>query len=261
MGHARVRIAVTPDAAVSYLSVKLCDLFPDGTSALVTRALLNLTHRNGHDHPAPLEPGRPATVEIELEATSWIFEPGHCVRLSLAGSDWPNTWPPPGGRTLGVDRASLELVLPTLDGPGGLPAPLLPSSTGADAHAAQPEGEQPPVVWRFETDVIERETRAVTSYGYRYESEFGAEVDERYDGAVGVSADDPALAWARGRTVYHISWPEVEVRTEARLDLRSDAEAYHVVLDVLAEEIGGEIESASDRYERRFARTIPRRLA
>jgi len=94
----------------------------------------------------------------------------------------------------------------------------------------------------------------------RYESEFDAQVEERYDGAVGVSTEDPARAWARGTTVYRVIWPEAEVRTEARLDLRSDAHAYHVVVDVVAEELGGEIDSASSRRERRFERTIPRRL-
>ena len=94
-----------------------------------------------------------------------------------------------------------------------------------------------------------------------YESEFDAKVEERYDGAVGVSTDDPALAWARGTAVYRISWPEAEVHTEAHLDLRSDADAYHVVIDVVAEEIGSEVETAGIRHERRFERTIPRRLA
>ena len=117
MGHPRVRLTVTSPVPVAYVSAKLCDVFPDGTSALACRGLLNLTHRGGHDAPVALEPGVPTEVEIELEATSWIFEPGHRVRLSLAGADWPNIWPPPSGAPLQVDRASVELVLPVLDGP------------------------------------------------------------------------------------------------------------------------------------------------
>src|SRR5262245_35915120 len=84
MGHAIVRLDVTVHAPVAYLSAKLCDVFPDGTSALVTRGFLNLTHRNGHETPEALEPGATVSVEIELEATSWIFEEGHRVRLALA---------------------------------------------------------------------------------------------------------------------------------------------------------------------------------
>ena len=260
MGHPRLSATVTAAVPVAYLSAKLCDVFPDGTSALVTRGILNLAHRDGHEAPRPLEPGAPTAVEIGLEATSWIFEPGHRVRLSLAGTDWPNVWPPPAGGTLLVDRDSVELRLPVLEGPSDLPSPVLPPSTGADTHAAAPEGDQPPLVWRFESDLVARETRAVTSYGWRYEAEFDARIEERYDGSVGVSTEDPAHAWARGTTVYRVAWPEAEVRTEARLDLRSDADAYHVVIDIVAEELGSEIDSAGSRHERRLERTIPRRL-
>lgn len=260
MGYPRLRLRVTPEAPVAYLSAKLCDVFPDGTSALVTRGVLNLAHRSGHASPAPLEPGVQTTVELELEATSWIFEAGHRLRLSLAGADWPNVWPPPAGGTLRVDRSSVLLSLPVLGGPSPAAAPALPPSTGKDAHAADTDTPQPPVVWRFDHDVLGRETRAFTSYGWRYAAELGAEVEEQYDSEVGVATDDPGRAWARGTAVYRVRWAEADVRTEARLDLRSDADAYHVVVDVVAEELGGEIDSGS-RMERRFERTIPRHLA
>jgi hypothetical protein len=259
MGYPRVRLTVQAPTPVAFLSAKLCEVFPDGTSALVSRGFLNLAHRNGHDAPEPLRPGTPTTVEIGLDATSWIFEAGHQVRLALAGTDWPNVWSPPAGGDLVVERSSVELTLPVLAGPPDLPAPTLSPSTGKDTHAADSDEEQPPVVWRFEQDVLGRETRAVTSYGFRYEAEVGARVEERYDGAVGVSVEDPARAWARSTTVYRISWPEAEVRAESRLELRSDADAYHVAVDVVAEELGGELDSGC-RHERRFERTIPRRL-
>jgi hypothetical protein len=255
MGHPRVRLTVTSPGPVAYVAARLCDVFPDGTSALACRGLLNLTHRDGHATPRALEPGVPTEVEIELEATSWVFEPGHRVRLALAGADWPNIWPPPSGAPLQVERASVELVLPVLDGPPVLPPPVLPPTTGEDTHAPETESEQPPVVWRFEDDQVAHETRAVTSSGSDYDAPFGGRVEERYEGRVGVSKDDPAAAWARGRAEYRIVWPEAEVRTEATLDVRSDAEAFHVTVKLVAEEAGG------SRRERRFERRIPRHLA
>jgi predicted acyl esterase len=261
MGHPRVRLTVTSPVPVAYVSAKLCDVFPDGTSALACRGLLNLAHRHGHDTPLALEPGVPTDVEIELEATSWIFEPGHCVRLSLAGADWPNIWPPPSGAALQVDRASVELVLPVLDGPSPLPAPTLPPTTGKDTHAPASADEQPPTVWRIEDDQLGHEVRAVTGSGSNYEAPFGARVEERYEGTTGVSKDDPSLAWARGRTTYRITWPEADVRTETTLDLRSDAGSYHVVITLVAEELGLEPGDAGFYRERRFERVFPRLLA
>jgi chorismate mutase/prephenate dehydratase len=86
-------------------------------------------------------------------------------------------------------------------------------------------------------------------------------IEERYEGCVGVSTDDPADAWARGRASYRIAWPEADVRTEARLELTSDADSYHVVIEVLAEEVAPDLDAASFRSEQRYVRTIPRLLA
>ena len=81
-------------------------------------ALLNLTHRVRP--PALLIPGEPYEIEVELEATSWVFPAGHSIRLSIAGNDWPNTWVPPQPVTLTVE--SVQLQLPVLP-PGGAGAP------------------------------------------------------------------------------------------------------------------------------------------
>ncbi len=262
MGHPRVRLTVTSSVPVAYLAARLCDVFPDGTSALACRGSLNLTHRDGHDAPVALEPGAPTEIEIELEATSWVFEQGHRVRLSLAGSDWPNLWPPPSGAPLQVERSSVELALPVLNGPPLLPPPALPPTTGKDAHAPDTDSGQPPVVWRFEDDQMEHESRAVTGSGSAYEAPFGGQVEERYEGTVGVSKDDPAAAWARGRTVYRVTWPEGDVRTEATLEVRSDRAAYHVVVELVAEELEPETDQTGFRRRvRRFERTFARRLA
>ena len=261
LGHPALATAVVSSAPVAFVSAKLCDVFPDGTSALVARGILNLAHRRSSVEPDPLEPGAVTPVTIELDATSWVFEAGHRIRLSLAGADWPNIWPPPTSGVLTFDRATLELALPVVEGePPVAEPPQFASSPGKDAHASDHTGEQPSTLWRIERDVLGRETRAVVSHGSSYEGEEGARIDERYEGAVGVSTVDPGAAWARATCRYVIRWPEADCATEARLDLRSDAEAYHVVVDVVAEELGDDVTTGIGRRERRFKRTIPRRL-
>jgi uncharacterized protein len=252
LGHPRVRLTVTSPHPVAFVSVRLCDVFPDGTSALVTRGVLNLAHRDGHDRPAPLEPGVPTRIEIELEATSWTFEPGQRVRLALAGSDWPNTWPPPHTGSLVAGRESVELVLPVLEGPPVAPPPRLPPAPPAGED--EPAAEEPTVVQRVERGP--EETRVVVGSGADYDGPFDARIAERYAGEAGVSTHDPGRAWARATSSYRIAWPEATVSAEARLELRSDAEAYDVRVVVVAEEEGGEL----GRIERRYERRIPRRL-
>src|SRR5439155_701019 len=81
LGHPLLRVRVTSSVPVAYLSAKVCDVFPDGSSSLVVRGLLNLTHRDSAEHPAPLTPGAAEEIELELEACSWTFEEGHRIRL------------------------------------------------------------------------------------------------------------------------------------------------------------------------------------
>jgi uncharacterized protein len=125
---------------VAFLSAKLCDVFPDGTSTLVARGFLNLTRRRSLTRPEPLRPGLVEPVELELDATSWVFPAGHRLRLSLAGTDWPNTVPPPGPVTLTVQRAGSVLTLPVLDGPSPCPPPTLPAPRPPDPAKAPTAG-------------------------------------------------------------------------------------------------------------------------
>jgi uncharacterized protein len=261
LGHPVLSATIASSLRVAHVSARLCDVFPDGTSALVSRGVLNLTHRRSSTDPEALEPGTATEVTVELDATSWVFEAGHRVRLSLAGADWPNVWPPPAGGTLTVDRSTVELTLPVIEGPAAIAeAPTFTPSPGKETHGPDPTGEQPPLQWRIEHDVLGRERRAVVSHGSSYDGEAGARVDERYEGAVGVSLADPGQAWARGKSRYVIRWPEADCAAEATLDLRSDSDAYHVVVEVVAEELSDDEPTGIGRRQRRFERTIPRRL-
>ena len=262
MGHALLSTTLTSSVPVAFLSAKLCDVFPDGTSALVTRGLLNLTHRSSSTEPEPLEAGSPVAVELQLEATSWTFEAGHRIRLALAGADWPNIWPPPSPGLLQLDETATTLTLPHVPGPAAIeerPSFAQPEA-GLDAHAPVTGTPQPAVVWRVEHDVLGRESRVEIEHGADYEGNEKAQIQERYSGSLGVSTVDPGNAWARASASYRIAWPEATVQTEAHLELRSDAEAFHVVVDVIAEELSSGDAYDAPRSERRFERRIPRRL-
>ena len=257
LGHPRVSVTLRSSAPVAYLSAKLCDVHPDGTSQLVTRGLLNLTHRDSREHPAPLVPGEPVTVALELEVTSWVFEPGHRVRLDLAGADWPNAWAPPLPGTLEIDRDGSSITLPTLAGPSPVAErPVLPEPRRRQAANASSRGnELEDVTWRVEHDVLARETRAVARYGGPTEAEEVSPYQVQwYGGTVGVSTADPGRAFVDASATYELRFPEATVHTTAHTRIDSDAEAYEVSIEVTAREDGGE------RWERRWRRRIPRNL-
>ena len=95
LGIPRLRLRVAADRPLAFVVARLCDVAPDGTSALVTRGVLNLCHRHGHDRPEPLVPGEAVDVELPLKAIGYSVPPGHRLRLALSTSYWPWVWPSP----------------------------------------------------------------------------------------------------------------------------------------------------------------------
>ena len=77
---------------------------------------------------------------------------------------------------------------------------------------------------------------------------------DRYEGVVGVSPDDPGVAFAEGEGEFEIAFPEATVRTASRVRLDSDAETYRLSIELTAFEDGRE------RFRKRWERTIPREL-
>jgi uncharacterized protein len=235
LGYPHVDLAVGADKPVAYVSAKLCDVFDDGTSALVSRGFLNLTHRESHTRPSALDPGRVYDVDMDLSATSWVLERGHRLRLALAGTDWPNVWTPPEPVTLTFAPESSQLVVPVARGHNKLPSPqLVPppaerKKTEGPTKALESDGR---VKWRTEHDILERETHYEVDHGSTYETEIGSKLTESYFGRLSVSTVDPGRAHAEGRVRYEITWPEASVTAEVRSHLRASPEAYVVELDL-----------------------------
>jgi predicted acyl esterase len=269
LGIPRFEVTVTSDRPVAFLSAKLVDVFPDGTSALAGRGFLNLTHRSSHERPEPLVPGKPTRVSVPFMLTSWIFEPGHRLRLDVAGTDWPNAWSPPEPVTIALDLSDAILVLPTLDGPS--PAAerpkLAPPAPGAEQETYVPRaaGERPTasrgrerpdaIDWKVEHDVLERRT-TVTSASWGTSAAEGdrPETFERYGGTISVSTTDPGDSRVDARSVIRIAYPEATVESEARYSVVSDATTYRVEVELDVSEDG------ERRWSRRWERSIPRHL-
>ena len=80
VGHPVARIRVSADQPAASLSVKLCDVFPDGTSALVTRGTLDLAFRDGvHGPPVTAASrGRRTTSRWSSTPAPTSGRPGRC---------------------------------------------------------------------------------------------------------------------------------------------------------------------------------------
>jgi hypothetical protein len=248
MGHPRLELRVSSSTPVAFVSAKLCDVFPDGTSALVTRGILNLTHRDSHERPEPLAPGGVVEAALELDATSWIWEAGHRIRLDLAGSDFPSSWPPPQAGTLTVDRMGSTLVLPLLEGP---PVADPPAFAPGEEAAHEPAH----VTWEVREDVLRRERAVAIDHGGQRDGGDGTvDIADGYAGEIRVRWDEPGVASATGSVSFELTWPDVTVRTASRGTLRSDASTWYLELEL---EVSQDGETLAIR---RWHRTVQRDL-
>jgi putative CocE/NonD family hydrolase len=113
LGQPEMALRVRVDQPSGLLAVRLCDVAPDGSSLLVAKGLLNLTHRESHRHVAPLEPGTTYDVVVPLDAVGHAFPAGHRLRVSISPTYWPGAWPSPRTVELQVDLgASTFIALP-----------------------------------------------------------------------------------------------------------------------------------------------------
>lgn len=112
LGTPGVTLRVTSDRPQAQLAVRLCEVAPDGSSKLVTAGFLNLTHRDGHADPQPLEPGRAYEVSVPLFAIGHAFAAGNRIRVSVSASLWPWVWPSPELVAVELDTGHGALTLP-----------------------------------------------------------------------------------------------------------------------------------------------------
>jgi putative CocE/NonD family hydrolase len=77
------------------LVAKLCDVDPDGGSALITTGWLKASHRSSLARREKLKNGEAYEFKIPLWSTAYRVPKGHSIRLSVSCSDFPHLWPDP----------------------------------------------------------------------------------------------------------------------------------------------------------------------
>ncbi|MBI3454161.1 MAG: CocE/NonD family hydrolase [Candidatus Rokubacteria bacterium] len=255
LGRPRALLRAGSSAEVAAFVVKLSDVAPGGASALVTRGVLNGTRRESLTDPSPLHPGEMYELTIELDTTGWIFEAGHRIRLSLAGADFPNTWPTPSPAvsrvTLG-GAAPSRLVLPLAPAerpdvarPAFLPPPA--ARVLADDVSAGP-------AWEVREDVLRGTTTVHIEYGRRLRLPDGTEVEEQRTMDSTVSRADPAHASARGETRVRRAHRGLLTEATALGVLASSTQAFHLTVDLDVRVEG------RPHVQRRWTASFPRLL-
>ena len=81
---------LSSDAKDTDVTVKLVDVYPDGTSYNLDETIQRVRYRNGYEQPvAWMEAGKVYKVAIQPMTTSNYFAAGHRIRIEVSSSNFP----------------------------------------------------------------------------------------------------------------------------------------------------------------------------
>ncbi|MFT4783786.1 MAG: putative CocE/NonD family hydrolase [Paracoccaceae bacterium] len=248
VGAVQVKLRLAADRPRAQVAVRLCDLRPDGTSALISHGFLNLRHRQGFGKAVDLIPGTTYEVEVMLDQCAYRLPAGHRLRIALSPSYWPFIWPEAEPVTLTCTGGTVALPVWT-----GVSLPV-------DLRALHPV--ETSKTHKQTRGTVEQQDRVVLNkvMSLRIDADHG-EVENLAHGLRNASSlsetwsiaqDDPASASATllwERSMARADW---SVRTCCETRMTTDATSFHIQATLTAFE-GDEIV-----LERHFNDSVPR---
>jgi putative CocE/NonD family hydrolase len=253
LGFPEVTLELAVDRPSALIAARLCDVFLDGTSALVSRGLLNLAHRESHEHPSPLEPGRRYEVRVPLDFTAYSFPAGHRLRVAVSPTYWPWAWPSPEPVTLTLHAGRVELPeRPARPEDADLPEFEEPEHSAPlriEAVAAGPGGRS------LRRDLGAGVVEQVFDWdlgGSQRLVDIDLETSDASHTVYAIQEGDPLSASVRFHATSGMGRGDWHMRSEVTSAMTSDAKAFHVttLLEVY--------EGAARIFARTWAQRFPR---
>ncbi|ROS73833.1 hypothetical protein EDF24_2834 [Curtobacterium sp. PhB130] len=238
LGNVLVDLSVTSDQPRATVTVRLCDVAPDGSSTLVTRGVVNAARRNGMDRDDPLEPGTSTVVPVRLVSTGHRFLAGHRLRLAVSTSYWPWVWPHGVAAALVVDPAASSVTLPVWHGDPAVDAGIRfedpVRSTPLAITRVEPTEPLPQRTVTHDVETGEWTLDVDPGYGggrvYPDGLVFSEDARETYR----IRSGDPTSASAASRWAIGLSQDTWAARLETTSSVTASAEAFSVVNTVRA---------------------------
>ena len=243
---------VSCDRPLALVAVRLCDVAPDGTSLLVSRGLLNLTHRADHESIEAVRPGERVTVRVHLDALGHAFVPGHRIRLTVSPTYWPFAWPSPEPVTLSLHLGAgtrLELPERTPDEAAAALPPFAPP-VQARPQAAESDGRMERRIVR-ELGTGRATLELEQAGGTRFTADGLSIADEALERYTIVDGD-PLSALVERSTSHRMSRGDWSISVATGASLSATPDAFLITSSIDAFEAGARV------FTRRRSVRIPR---
>ena len=254
IGQPKVDLHVSSSTTVMTYVAKLCDIAPDGTSALVCSGVLNGTRRESLTDPQPMTPDEIYKLTITLDTTAYRFKPGHRIRITLSSADFPNLWPTPYAGTNTISRGR--------DYPSRLRLPIAPTKDIKNEVAFEPSNtkikpytlspNQP--AWQTIQDVIQNRTGVkLHTYGTT-KTNAQTEITNESTLTLWASNTDPANVSGTGHRHRTITRPEGETKIDTAYTIQSTQTAFHTTINLNVTVNG------LTYFQKQWTNTFPREL-
>jgi len=229
-GDANLTLELSVDRPVAQVAARLVDVDPDGRATRVCYGVLNLTHRDSHEAPEPLEPGKFYRVTVPMKHVAQRFPAGHRIRLAISTSYFPMIWPAPEPVRLTLHTAGSKLELPLRTPTSrdeAVPAFTPPESGPALATEML---EQPDTYWRIIENAATGEVEMQLADGagtYRILRN-GLEVRSQGYESFRVMPDDPTSATGTVSWEFGLPRGDWRMRSKTHTELTSDRENFNI---------------------------------
>lgn len=250
VGAPRIHLRISADQPRAQIAVRLCDLRPDGTSALITMGVMNLRHHASHEAPRDLVPGEAVDIAFDLDQIAYRLPAGHRLRVAVSTSYWPFIWPEADPVTATITGGHLDLpVRPTASGdeavfPPADGAPPLPLRVHGEGAASK----------RIETDLTTGETRIIIAGTIPPTEDLthGLTTSSSIEEIWSITRDDPASAKVRMTWDRGLGRGDWQVRSRVITSLSADAGHFHITQSLEAWEQDKQL------FQREFKASVPR---
>ncbi|MDG2339944.1 MAG: CocE/NonD family hydrolase, partial [Paracoccaceae bacterium] len=250
VGAAKIRLSLSANKPAAQIAVRLCDVFPDGTSALIAHGMLNLQHRESHETPKAVVPGEKFEVNIALDDCGYRLPKGHKLRVAIQTNYWPFLWPAAELTTVEIHGGTVQL-------------PTRPLADSDEWTFEPPETSSP---WKIEshrspkctrTREIDLETgdsvmRMTNDGGHVTDLDHGLSTSSITQEEWRINTDNPLTARANIHWFTTMGRDDWQTSTEAKSSMTADAQAFHIAAELRTWE-GDDLV-----FERHWKRSIPR---
>jgi len=243
LGAPVVRLDLMVDKPTAFLIVRLNEVEPDGASKRLTFGVLNLTHRNGHEFPEALGPGKRYRVSVQLHDCGQVVKAGNRIRVATSTAYWPMIWPSPEPVRLTLYAGRSELDLPERP-PRPQDAQLKPFGAPTVASPSdRTTGSSPPAnpkVLEWDIGAQKLTFRASSDSSWRINAT-ETEISHSYREVSEIVENDPTSARIEIRKAYGLKRGNWDTRSESIVRMSLTKDDLLLTGDVKAYEGGKEI--------------------